>query len=437
MVNFYDKTHSKKKLPQHYKSVLKVTSGNFIEMYDFMIFGFYATAIAKNFFPTENLFSSLMLTFITFGAGFLMRPIGAVILGSYIDAHGRRKGLSLTLGLMAVGTFTIAFTPNYNSIGIFAPLCILLGRLLQGFSAGAELGGVSVYLSEIAPHNKKGLYVSWQSASQQLAVVCTAVIGWILNVYLTNEEINIWGWRIPFLIGCIIIPFLFVIRKSLEETKVFYNQKKHLSMSKIMRLVSNNWILLLLGMLMVATSNVMFYTITAFTPTFGHVVLMMSNKQSFLITLCVGLSNFFWLPIMGHISDSIGRKTVLYLFAFFIVFTAWPMLSWLVKDPTFTHLLETELWLSFLYASYNGAMVIYLVEIIPHKVRISGFSIAYSLSTGLFGGFTPAIANYLIHLTGDKSMAGLWITFAAFCSLIGIFFISKKATEFYINNNKI
>ena len=207
------------------KSVFRVVSGNFLEMYDFMVYGFYATAIAKTFFPGDNELASLMLSLATFGAGFLMRPLGAIFLGAYIDKHGRRHGLIVTLALMALGTLLIAVVPGYATLGVAAPLLVLLGRLLQGFSAGVELGGVSVYLSEIATPGRKGFFVSWQSASQQVAVVFAGVLGALLNHWLSPAEMGEWGWRIPFLIGCLIVPFLFIIRRSLEESPEFEARK--------------------------------------------------------------------------------------------------------------------------------------------------------------------------------------------------------------------
>ena len=158
-------------------AVVRVASGNFLEMYDFIVYGYYAVYIGKAFFPSHSEFASLMLSLVTFGAGFLMRPLGAIVLGAYIDRKGRRQGLIVTLGLMAFGTLTIALTPNYSAIGIAVPLIVLIGRLLQGLSAGVELGGVSVYLAEIATEGNRGFYCSWQSASQQLAVVFTALLG--------------------------------------------------------------------------------------------------------------------------------------------------------------------------------------------------------------------------------------------------------------------
>src|SRR6201993_632203 len=199
-------------------SVVRVSSGNFLEMYDFMVFGYFASAIGKAFFPSNSAFGSLMLSLMTFGAGFLMRPLGALVLGAYTDRHGRRAGLLLTLSMMSIGIFSIACVPGYATIGFMAPLLVLIGRLLQGFSAGMELGGVSVYLSEIATPGHKGFYVSWQSASQQVAVMFAALVGVMLSSALPPQKMLQWGWRIPLLLGCAILPFLFRLRRSMQET---------------------------------------------------------------------------------------------------------------------------------------------------------------------------------------------------------------------------
>src|SRR6516164_8208693 len=167
--------------------------GNALEMYDFQIFGYYAAAIGATFFPSKSEFASLMAALATFGAGFLMRPLGALVLGAYIDHHGRRKGLILTLMLMAMGTLSIAVVPGYAVLGIVAPLLVLLGRLLQGFSAGVELGGVSVYLAEIATPGNRGFYTSFQSSSQQVAIFVAAIIGYVLNQAVTSDSISLFA----------------------------------------------------------------------------------------------------------------------------------------------------------------------------------------------------------------------------------------------------
>src|SRR5881628_2221117 len=214
-------------------SVVRVSSGNFLEMYDFMVFGYYASAIGNAFFPGGNPFVSLMLSLMTFGAGFLMRPLGAIVLGAYTDRHGRRAGLILTLGLMSIGIISIACVPGYKTIRLAAPLLVLIGRLLQGFSAGVELGGVSVYLSEMATPGHKGFYTAWQSASQQVAIVLAAALGYQLNESMSPELIASWGWRVPFFVGCLIIPVIFVLRRSLQETVEFQARKHHPSTREV------------------------------------------------------------------------------------------------------------------------------------------------------------------------------------------------------------
>ena len=411
-------------------TVLRVTSGNFLEMFDFFLFGFYATYISKAFFPTGNEFASLMLTFMTFGAGFLMRPLGAILLGAYVDRIGRRRGLITTLVIMAFGTILIAFVPGYQTIGLLAPFLVLVGRLLQGFSAGVELGGVSVYLSEMATPGNKGFYVSWQSASQQVAIMVAAIIGYVLNRTFFPADMDAWGWRVPFFIGCIIVPFLFYIRRSLEETPEFLRRKHRPSAGEIFRSLTQNWGIVLLGMLMVSMTTISFYAITVYTPTFGKSVLKLSDTDSLVVTFCVAVSNFIWLPVMGALSDRVGRRPLLLLFSGLTVLTAYPVLAWLVAAPSFANMLLVLLWLSFLYGSYNGAMVVALTEIVPVEVRTAGFSLAYSLATALFGGFTPLVSTWLIQETANKAAPGFWLALGGVCGFTATFLIYRgRAAE--------
>jgi MFS family permease len=398
-------------------SIFRVAAANFLEMYDFMIFGYYAAAIGRTFFPKGNEFASLMAALATFGVGFLMRPLGALVLGAYIDRHGRRKGLILTLGLMATGTISVACVPSYAVIGLVAPLLVVAGRLLQGFSAGVALGGVSVYLSEIATAGHKGFYVAWQSASQQCAVVFAAVLGLALNSTLTPAQMDNWGWRVPLLAGCFIIPVLFWLTRSLDETQEFLARQHRPSLSEVLQSVTANWRLVLLGTMLVTMTTVTFYMITAYTPTFGSAALHLAARSNVIVTLWVGISNFIWLPVMGAFSDRVGRRPILIGATLLALSTAYPILSWLAAAPSFSRLLAVELWLSFLFGSYNGAMTVYLTEIMPARVKASGFSLAYSLATALFGGFTPAICTYLIQATGNRAMPGLWLSLAALLGL--------------------
>jgi len=322
---------------------------------------------------------------------------------------------------MSVGIISIACMPGYATIGLIAPLLVLVGRLLQGFSAGMELGGVSVYLSEIATPGHKGFYVSWQSASQQVAVMFAALVGVVLSSKLPPQQMMRWGWRVPLLLGCVIIPFLFRLRRSLQETDEFVARKHKPNISEILRSLTASWQIVIVGVMLVTMTTVSFYMITAYTPTFGNSILHLASIDSLIVTLCVGASNLFWLPFMGALSDRVGRRPLLLICTILMLVTAYPAMLWLGGKPSFSRLLTVELWLSFIYGSYNGAMVVFLTEIMPVSVRTTGFALAYSLATAIFGGFTPAICTYLIHVTGNQAVPGMWLSFAAACGLVATF----------------
>jgi MFS family permease len=400
-------------------AVARVCSGNLLEMYDFMVFGYFATAIGRAYFPGGTGHTSLLLALATYGAAFLMRPIGAVILGSYVDRKGRRAGLLLTLALMSVGTLSLAVMPGYATIGVAAPLLVLLGRLLQGLSAGAELGSVSVYLAEIATPGHEGFYVCWQSASQQMAVMFAALVGFLLTRWLPPGAMDAWGFRIPLGVGCLIIPFLFWLRRSLPETETFLGRRRHPTGREVLASLVASWAVILTGAGLVTMSTVSFYFITAYTPTFGREALHLGPADSLLCALLVGASNLFWLPLSGALSDRIGRRPILVFCTLLAAATAYPALSWLAGAPSFGRLLGVELWLSFLYAGYNGAMVCYLTEIVPVEVRTTGFSLAYSLATTA-GGFTALICTWLIKVTGNAAMPGAWLSLAALTGLVAV-----------------
>jgi MHS family citrate/tricarballylate:H+ symporter-like MFS transporter len=408
-------------------TVLRVTSGNFLEQFDFFLFGFYATPISKAFFPSSSDFASLMLTFAVFGAGFLMRPLGAIVLGAYIDQAGRRQGLIVTLSIMASGTILIACVPGYATIGLLAPLLVLTGRLLQGFSAGAELGGVSVYLAEMATPGHKGFYTSWQSGSQQIAIVMASALGYGLNLWMTPQVVTDWGWRIPFLAGCLIVPVIFILRRSLRESVEFQARKHHPGTRQVFHSMIRSWGVVLAGMLLVSMTTTTFYLITVYAPTFGGSVLKLSVADSLTVTFFVGISNFLWLPLGGVLSDRIGRRPILLATTALAILTAYPALSWLVAAPSFASMLAVLLWFSFLFGMYNGAMVAALTEVMPASVRVAGFSLAYSLATALFGGLTPAISTWLIHATGDRASPAYWMTCAAACGFAATLILYRES----------
>ncbi|MBR0757990.1 MFS transporter [Bradyrhizobium jicamae] len=399
-------------------AILRATSGNFLEQFDFFLFGFYAPLIAKAFFPSENETAALLNAFGVFWLGALMRPVGAIVLGAYIDRIGRRQGLIVTLAIMAVGTVVIAVCPTYATIGIAAPIIVLIARLLQGFSAGVELGGVSVYLAEIATPGNRGFYTSFQSSSQQVAIFVASILGYILSESMPAATVADWGWRIPFFVGCMIIPVIFILRRTLEETPAFLAMKKHPTASEVFASAIANWRIVVLGMMIAVLTTTTFYFVTVYTPTFGKTVLKLSTQDALLVTLLVAVTNFIWNPVGGALSDRIGRKPVLVGIAVLSLLTAYPALHWLVTAPTFGKLLAVEMMFSFYFGVYSGTMLGALVEIVPAHVRTTCFSLAFALAAGLFGTFTPFVSTWLIDKTGDKASPCYWLMFGAALGII-------------------
>ncbi|AVK80355.1 citrate-proton symporter [Campylobacter fetus subsp. testudinum] len=409
--------------------IFKVASGNFMEMYDFAVYGFYAAFIAQTFFPSDSEFIAVLKSFIAYGVGFLMRPLGAVVLGAFMDKHGRRNGLLLTLSIMALGTFSIAICPSYEQIGYLAPIIVVIGRLLQGFSAGAEVGGASVYLAEIAPKGLRGFYVSWQSGSQQIATIFAGLIGLGMYYLLGDQLTSEWGWRIPFFIGCLIIPFILYIRRSLEETPEFKAtaHKAPKTFKAMMASVSQNYKIIILAVMFVMMTTVTFYFITAYTPRFATKALGLTKFDAFTLTAIIGLSNLFWLPLSGYLGDKIGRKPIVLTMTTIGLLTAYPALNFLTSgDVSFTKVVMVELWLSFIFGAYNGVMVVSLSEFVPKEIKALGFSLAYSITVAIFGGFTPVVSEILIEKTKNPASPAYWLTFAAFCSFVSAFILFKK-----------
>jgi MFS transporter, MHS family, citrate/tricarballylate:H+ symporter len=406
-------------------AILRATSGNFLEQFDFFLFGFYAQYIARAFFPSENETAALLNAFGVFWLGAMMRPVGAIVLGAYIDRIGRRQGLIVTLAIMAVGTVVIAICPSYSTIGVAAPIIVLLARLLQGFSAGVEIGGVSVYLAEIATPGNRGFYTSFQSASQQVAIFVASILGFILSESMPAATVAEWGWRIPFFVGCLIIPVIFFLRRTLEETPAFLAMKKHPTANEVFASALANWRIVVLGMMIAVLTTTTFYFVTVYTPTFGKTVLKLSSQDALLVTLLVAVTNFIWNPVGGAVSDRLGRKPVLLVIAGLSLVTAYPALHWLVSDPTFGKMLAVEMMFSFYFGVYSGTMLGSLVEIVPAHVRTTCFSLAFALAAGLFGTFTPFASTWLIQHTGDKASPGYWLMCAAVLGIVAALIVYR------------
>ena len=404
-------------------AIVRVAGCNFIEAYDFVVYGYYAAYIAAAFFPARSAFASLMLSLLTFGAGYLMRPLGAIVLGSYMDRKGRRNGLIVALSLMAAGTLSIAVTPSYAAIGFAAPVIIIVGRLVQGFSAGAEFGGVAVYLSEIATPGHRGFYCSWQGVSQQVAVVVAAFFGFALTMSVSPDQMQAWGWRVPLFAGLVAIPLILWLRSSLKETDAFRHRHHPRSTREVLDLLTANWKLVITGIALTAMTTVSFYLITAYTPVYARVALHMAPNTVFLATSLIGVSNLVWLPVGGALSDRFGVRPLMLLATAAAIVTAYPAMLWLVSAPDLTRLIAVLLLYSLYFGLYYGAMTPLLAEIMPEQIRTAGFALAFVTSTAIFGGFTPAICTWLIETTGNRAAPALWLSFSALISFVTIWLL--------------
>jgi MFS family permease len=300
--------------------------------------------------------------------------------------------------------------------------------VLQGFSAGAELGGVVVYLAEIAPPTRRAFYTCRQAASQQFAVMAASLVGILLLTTLTANQIQSWGWRIPLLIGCAVMPVMFWLRASLAETAVFARKKTTPGIAEICTSMATNWRITLRCMGMAAMAVGVSQAIQTFAPTF-ILSLNLGAMSGFVILFFVGLSTLFWLPVAALLADRMNRRTMLIAVTLIAAVTAYPLLAWLAAEPTVLRFAVFELWFSFLYACYSSVQVAAMVELVPAHARTAGYAFAQAAAAAVLGGFTPAICTWLNHVFNSNAMVGAWLAFSAILSLIAALSLNKQATR--------
>ena len=401
---------------QQWRTVIAVSFGNALEWFDFVIFGYFAVAIAKQFFPVSDSASALMLSLATFGVAFIMRPLGAVIIGHYADRYGRKPALALTISLMTIGTGLIAFAPTYHSVGLFAPLIVVVARIIQGLSAGGEFGSATTLLAEQDPRSR-GFIASWQFASQALALVLATSVGAILSAALDAEQIDACGWRVPFIFGILIGPIAIYIRNRLPESSEFKSIR--ISSSPAREIVSKFKTKLLIASGLVAIATAAVYTLI-FMPTFYVAYLGYPLADGFLTSLITGILQVVLIPIAGALSDKWGRLLLAGGASLVILVTAIPMLARVTSAPTFGGLLLFQLWIGANVAIYVGALPAMMSELFPTEVRTIGLSVSYSIAVTVFGGFAPFINGLLIKLSDSNLAPGYYLSAAALISLAAL-----------------
>jgi len=399
------------------RHVTAAVIGNALEFYDFTTYAFFAVQIGHAFFPTgaggfmNTEFGSLMASLGTFGAGFILRPVGGIVIGGYADRIGRRPAMLASFTLMGFSILALALIPPYRSIGIAAPILAVLARMLQGFALGGEVGPTTAYLVEAAPERSRGLYASWQSGSQSISSMVGGGVGVVLAMTLSASGLDEYGWRIAFLLGALTLPFGLVIRRSLPETLHAPDYMEHYTGTGFWRIVVDHLRPIVLGLVVLAGSTIATYVLTYMT-TFARTTLHMAASSSFAATLVNGAFGLVASLLGGWLSDRYGRRRLMIIPRTIFLLAVYPIFLAIVYQHSTTALLVGTALLSILLNISSGAFYVGFSEMLPKRVRGGIFATVYASAIAVFGGTTQPIIAWLIHVT-DNPLAPAWYLLVA------------------------
>jgi MFS transporter, MHS family, proline/betaine transporter len=407
------------------KLIVAVSVGNALEWYDISSYGYFAVYVSKAFFPNSDPAISLLLTFGTFGLAFLVRPIGGVVLGAYADRHGRKASLMISIVLMTIGTLLIAIMPTYETIGLLAPIAVLVARLVQGFSAGGEFGSSTAFLVEHMP-GRRGFIASWQFASQGLGQVLSSAFGVGLTTWLTAAEMSSWGWRIPFLFGILVGPVGIYIRNHLEDATAPPAAKHDSVVGKVF-LEQKLRVVLAIGALAVSTA--VNYLII-YMPTYVVKTLNLSPTVGYTATLVAAVAVTILTPIAGTVSDRIGRTTHMIAVGLVMLVSIFPAFLLLTRTPVPAVIVLAVLYLAALKAIYFGPLAALMSELFPPATRATGLGLSYNIGVTMFGGMGPVIMTWLggFALIGDLA-PGYYLTVVCVLSLWALITIKTTSAD--------
>ncbi|MFB9268450.1 MFS transporter [Bradyrhizobium erythrophlei] len=402
--------------------IVATSIGNALEWYDISIYAYFAVYLSKAFFPANDPTTSLLLTFGSFGLSFLIRPIGGIVLGTYADRHGRKASLMLSILLMTVGTLVLALMPTYESIGVVAPIAVILARLVQGFSAGGEFGSSTAFLVEHMPE-RRGFAASWQFASQGLSGVLGAGFGTLLTALMDPTDLQSWGWRLPFLFGVLIGPVGIYIRNHVEDATPPPAAKQEASPVVEVFARQKRAVILAIGALAVSTA--VNYLIV-YMPTYVVKTLNLSPTIGFAAALSAQLAMALAAPVAGAISDRIGRTTHMIIKALLLLVSIFPVFLLLTGQPTPTLIVAGVLWLGLLKGLYYGPLAALMSELFPPATRATGLGLSYNIGVTAFGGMGPAIMTWMggFALIGELA-PGYYLTAVCLLSLAALVTIRR------------
>jgi MFS family permease len=385
--------------------------GNALEFYDFTTYALFAVQIGHTFFPSQTPFENLMLSLLTFAVGFVGRPVGAIVIGAFGDRAGRRPAMLLSFTLMGVGILGVVMTPSYAAIGAAAPVLLLVFRLIQGFALGGEVGPTTAFLIEAAPVHRRGLIGAWQSGSQAIASLTGASIGLLLSHVLTAEQLEVFGWRIAFGLGAVVLPFGLIMRRSLPET--LHRHEAQLSIHPTARGAFSHARPILLGLGMIMSFTTSTYVLLYMT-TYASETLHMTQADSFGASVANGVSGVVFALLGGALSDRFGRKAVMITARVLFLLAIYPAFSLIIGKHDVVTLIAATGLLSALSSTSVGVALVCLTESLRKDVRSTGLAIVYAVGVAVFGGIAQPYVTWLIKATGSP-LAPAWYMMAAAC----------------------
>ncbi|CAM8635000.1 ProP Permeases of the major facilitator superfamily [Oxalobacteraceae bacterium] len=411
----------------HKRQILAAVIGNALEWYDFVVYGFLTVIISRLFFPSDSEYASLLMAMATFGVGFFMRPVGGILIGLYADRKGRKAALQLIILLMTISIAMIAFAPTYAAIGAAAPVLIVLARLLQGMATGGEFASATSFLVESAPPGRRGFYGSLQMVGQSVAALAGATAGMLITQGLTPEQIDSWGWRLPFMFGLLIGPVGLWIRRHLNETEAFVEASKSteepVGLMALWRLYRRS---IAVSFGLVVSGTIMYYVVLIYMPTYAKTQLNIPLGQAFIAQVAGLLCLTVGTPFFGILSDRIGRRPVLMLACGLYFVLPYPLFSWLQADPGLFRLAVMQVILCSAVAVGFGAISTALAEQFPVRMRSTGLALAYNFAVMLFGGFAQLIVTWLIKATGTPMAPAYYVMFGAVVGLSAAYFLTER-----------